>query len=151
MPYPFWTHPCCGLGASDPSPNCKECGEPGNFEGWFIVTEEVMARYQYVFELAPLGPHRPLADRVFAGTRCWCEACRGRGILTLSEERCSICPHCEGTGGFWLISWQEIEERRASVLEEYPEAAAPCEPIQFLTRQVVQNPETGLMEQGGRE
>ena len=94
MPYPFWTHPCCKPGESDPEPICGVCGQPGNFHGWYLIMPEGMARYQYIYELAPLGPHRPLADRLFEGTRRPCEACGGRGVLTLSETRCAACLDC---------------------------------------------------------
>jgi hypothetical protein len=127
----------------------KERRAPGHFGGWLLTTDESKACYQYVYGLAPTGPHRPLADRLFESTRRGCEACGTHGVLARSETRWRPCLACEGTGGFWEISSEAVEAIRARVLEEFPEAAAPSRPIRFLGGTLVQNLRTGLMEDGG--
>ena len=132
MPTPFWRHPCCDPpGTASSEKVCSEMRSRGQFDGWYLVKHEGMARYQYVYGLVAIGPHRPLAERAVRRHAAQCEACEGTGILSLSEREWRPCAACEATGGFWLISPEEVEAIRARVLEQYPEGggAVPADPV----------------------
>jgi hypothetical protein len=107
--------------------------------------DEAKACYQYVYGLAPTGPHRPMASRLFENTRRRCESCNGEGVLGPDEHSWTVCATCEGTGGFWVIGPSEVEAIRRRILEAYPQAAAPAGPIHFLSGRLVQDLSTGLM------
>jgi len=110
-----------------------------------------MARYQYVYALKPMGPHRPLADAVFSGMRETCSTCAGDGILTVDGGvRWRSCPACEGTGGRWTRPDEEVEAARRAVLECHPDAAATPTPA-FLSRMHFYNLATGEMISSPKE
>ena len=79
---------------------------------------ERMAAYVRRYGLAPIGPHRPLADRLLQGAAEPCEACAGK-------SRDVKCVACSGSG--YVVRWSQaqIDAARAQVLKEFPHAAAP--------------------------
>jgi len=109
MPQPFWSHACAGREVLADSPECHACGSRGTFEGWRLGTWEAMRLYYHVFGLNPIGPHRPLADQVFAPMRDPCIRCGGRAVLSLASGAWSRCPACEGTGGIWNRPFHEVD------------------------------------------
>jgi len=127
----MWDHSeCCGV-LSDWKPECED-GQLGGRPGeWRLTMYESMARYQYVYGLKPIGPHRQLADQLLSPLRTHCPRCDARGLLSFGDrDVCGICPVCEGTGGFWSEPDSVVDGLRATVLESFPEAAAP--PVCFL-------------------
>jgi hypothetical protein len=91
---------------------------------------EAMARYQAHYGLAPIGPHRGMADALFRDTTVPCEPCRGRGIVASPHDPgWAVCPPCRGLGTIFTVSAREIEARRQQVLARFPGAAAdPVDP-----------------------
>ena len=79
---------------------------------------ERMAAYVRRYGLAPIGPHRPLADRLLQGAAEPCEACAGK-------SRDVKCVACSGSG--YVVRWSQaqIDAARAQVLKEFPHAATP--------------------------
>jgi hypothetical protein len=143
MPAPYCFHPCLGAGVRSASPTCPDCGAEGSFVGWSRRMHEGMALYQYLYGLVPIGPHRPLARELFRSSRKGCVRCGGEGIVTVDESSWLMCWECEGTGGFWTISEEEVEVLRFQVLSEFPEAGARAGPTGFLSGPLIQNLETG--------
>jgi hypothetical protein len=145
MPQPIWKHMCRGREVHASAAHCRTCGRRGRFTGWRLTFAESLARYQYVHGLVPTGSHRALADRLFVHGRTICERCDGHGVL--GEHGCSwrACPWCEGTGGFWTLDMDTVSAIRRTVIERYPESAAPIAGIRFLTASPVLDLETGAM------
>ena len=83
-----------------------------------------------------------MADRLFKHCRRSCHACAGSGLASLSDRAWGLCPHCEGTGGFWEIPAQRVEAIRNEILQAFPEAGAPTD-LQFLSGVLVQDLSTG--------
>jgi hypothetical protein len=134
MPQPLWFHRCHNGNVHDVHPVCPSCGTQARFDGWYLRMHEAMAVYQYVFGLKPVGPHRLLADRLFLNQRLACRRCRGRAVLTLGDGSVwQVCPECEGTGGVWLRSIDEVEALRQRVLAEFPGAALDVTPHYFVS------------------
>jgi hypothetical protein len=105
---------------------------------------EAMSRYQHVYGLRPIGPHRHFADRVLGRLRRLCHRCRRRGVITMDENQWLACSDCGGTGGIWARPPDEVEAARRRVLERFPEAAAG--PIgRFLGVPLAQRLATGEM------
>ena len=122
MPNRFWRHHCRGREAIEGSPRCATCGAHGAFAGWQLSMWEKAARYHYVYDLSPFGPHRSLADRLLAPLRELCARCGGRAILTLDKETWRECPACEGTGGLWTRPWDEVDAAWRQVVARWPGA-----------------------------
>jgi len=129
MPHPNWTHTCkkTGRTRSDWKPfRCWRCFRQAEFSGWSSSVVELMGGYQRQYGLICMGPHRPLADKVFAGAFIDCEACGGSGVRDEGAHRFwMVCEACEGLGSRPAISEEDIERRRAIVLEAFPGAARP--------------------------
>ena len=125
MPNRLWRHVCGGREVVEGSPRCKMCGRRGAFDGWRLSMWEAARLYHYVYSLNPMGPHRPLADSLFAGMRDRCVRCGGRKIVTLDEERWRDCPTCEGTGGVWNRPLAEVDAVWRRVVAQWPGAALP--------------------------
>ncbi len=135
MPAQRWKHQCryrtVWLATFEP---CTTCGAEGRYDGWMLRMEETMAVYQYVYGLLPIGPHRPLADRVFSRKRDQCEQCRGRGIITVEDGNTwRLCAACEGTGGLWNCSTKDVEAARSEVIEAFPASAVDRTPSNFFS------------------
>ena len=122
MPQPYWNHVCYGLReVLRTSPECGRCARRGAFVGWRLAWWEALRVYHYVYSLNPIGPHRDLADRLFAGMRNPCIRCGGRAVLTLGDGSAwRSCPECEGTGGIWTRPFAEIDAARRQVVARWP-------------------------------
>jgi hypothetical protein len=131
----MWRSVCgCFPDASETTESaCGSCGASGIPDGWSLTVHEAMACYQYVYGLKPMGPHRQLADSLFAGLRAKCTRCRGRGLLGAINQAWQICPQCEGTGGAWIVQDVMIQQTRATVLAQYPEAAVQSTPARLTS------------------
>lgn len=145
MPYAAWSHPCHGGNGLYGSPTCRVCGGQGKFAEWRLSMHEDMARYQYVYGLRPVGPHRPLANRLFRGTRRGCNGCGGEGLRWRDQSAWAVCADCEGTGGFWALSPEEVERIRRRIVSEYPGAEASENAPHFLSGSVIQDLKSGEM------
>jgi hypothetical protein len=98
------------------------------YDGWHNGRFELMAWYQKLQGLKPIGPHRPLADRLFKSAFRLCEPCQSRGYFDAVGGRSFVvCEKCGGAGYYSIISTEERAELRAQVFAEFPEAAAPCD------------------------
>jgi len=111
------------------SPVCRSCGQHGEYDGWYYTTHEAMARYQSRYGLKPIGPHRQMADDLFADTTVECEQCQGRGLRDIGAgETYAVCQRCGGFGRFFSRSREAIHRLRQKVLDAYPDAAADFVP-----------------------
>jgi hypothetical protein len=132
MPHPNWTHTCkkTGRTKSDWKPfRCWRCFGQAEFSGWSSSVVEMMGGYQREHGLKCLGPHRPLADRVFAGAFTRCDACGGSGYCDDgAHQSWALCEACDGFGRRPSVSEEDIERRRAIVLAAFPDAARPPSP-----------------------
>jgi hypothetical protein len=124
MPHPSWRHVCKFGEVVQGSPECTTCGNTPHSNGWLLGVWEAMAVYRYVYEVRPIGPHRPYADRLFAGMRDLCVRCGGRTVLTVGDGSAwRRCPTCEGTGGVWNRPVEEVEAARQQFIARWPSAA----------------------------
>jgi len=86
---------------------------------------ERMARYQAVYGLKPIGPHRPMADKLLGGKRADCDECDRQGFVARDDGRGWLtCRACEGTGRTWACSPEEVKATRRTILERFPDAEA---------------------------
>ena len=150
MPYPYWRYTCEGTEFWSTEPICSTCGETGSFDGWDLTMHEAMGRYQYIYKLLPIGPHRGMTDRLFKDLRRDCPACGGKGLFTLSEQAWAACGTCEGTGGFWTVAPWQVEEIRRQIIAAFPQAAAPPG-LRFLSGVLVQDMTTNRIIDASRE
>jgi hypothetical protein len=105
---------------------------------------ENIARYQYVYGLKPIGPHRRDADRIMGALRATCPTCEGGGILWPEDGRAwRVCLACEGTGGFWTCSPEREEAARRWVRSLHPDAGVTRRDIRFLWGQLAQYSASG--------
>lgn len=93
-----------------------------------------MARYQALYGLKPVGPHRHLAASLLNNITEPCTTCGGTGLYgTYGSLGWRVCPTCRGFGEAYRISLDELEALRQKVLAQYPDAApegwAPGYPI----------------------
>jgi hypothetical protein len=107
---------------------------------------EYMARYQSLTGLAPIGPHRPLADKLLKNTTCICFVCKGTGLQeTDGKMGRLVCPKCHGLGKTYSITLDELQALRKKIFDQFPFAAQknwkPGHPI----RCPVLNLATGLI------
>jgi len=145
MPFPISCSSCAsgsGTVATEQS-DCADCNSTG-IASWNLGLMELMARYQYVFGLRPIGPHRPLADRLLSSKLRTCHVCDGSGLLPGTEPRWYRCAACEAIGAFWTINPRRVESLRTMVLAEYPDAAAPTN-VRFLSNRLGLDPATGCV------
>ena len=135
MPQKMWKHTCPEDGSAFwmGTPFCSRCGGPGGYDGWHYRMHEAMARYQSLYGLKPIGPHRRMADELFNDVKVKCEACGGRGPRDVnggaSWEHCGVC---RGLGILFTGPATEIAEIRSRVLDAFPDAAADPVP-EFAT------------------
>lgn len=125
MPQKFWNYSCCKSGrrAAGGMPTCPSCGQPGQYDGWHYGMYETMSVYQNMYGLKPIGPHRRLADELFADVSVACLTCAGRGLLDVSGGEAWIqCSDCRGMGFIWKSTSEEVKALRRQVLEDFPDA-----------------------------
>lgn len=128
MPNQYWHHACERCDALEGGRTCRRCGADGTFSHWGLSMWESAAIYRYVYELNPIGPHRPLANALLGSIRHQCVGCRGRAIVSVSETEWRWCGDCEGTGGVWTRETEEIEAVRCEVLARWPDAGLTWSP-----------------------
>lgn len=129
MPHPFYIHPCCLKPSTlTGSATCPRCGESGIFARWDRSMHEAMAFYTRLFRLEPIGPHRPLADRLLGALRSTCNRCTGTGIVG-NERGYWQCPQCEGGGGVWTGTDDEIYTAYQRIRQEFPDAIVADGPL----------------------
>lgn len=87
---------------------------------------QAMARYQTLYGIKPVGPHRPLADSLLKDILCKCDACAGTGLNgAYGSLGYRICPVCHGLGDTYSITLDALQALRQQVLDRYPDAAPP--------------------------
>jgi hypothetical protein len=148
MPFPMWrVGPCCSSAIwFTPRGQCPLCRRPGVFDGWRLTMYEAMARYQYVYRLKPIGPHRPFADQLLTPFRQVCGRCGGIGVLTVHGGLgWRQCPDCEGTGGVWAGRGEDVNAAYLRVLQAFPGATAMEAPAAFLSGAIAFDEANGLM------
>lgn len=136
MPLQFWRHSCPeAKGILTTNPICQYCGQPQEYAGWSLTMYEGMAVYQYVYGLKPMGAHRPMADRLLTPLRRRCETCAGEGVLSAGQpgSRWRVCAACEGTGGTWGCSPDDVEAVRREVLRVFPDAGVARTTANFVS------------------
>jgi hypothetical protein len=135
MPQKMWKHTCPEVGRSlwMGTPICSSCRGHGEYDGWHYSTHEAMASYQSCYGLKPIGPHRPMADKLFGEATVTCEACEGRGLRDVQERAgWEHCPACRGLRVRFTKATDEIAEIRRRILDAFPDASA--EPLpEFAT------------------
>jgi hypothetical protein len=138
MPQRMWKHDCRKGGSSrHGSPGRCSCGAPYEYDGWSNGMLESMAWYQKLYGLKPLGPHRPLANKVLSGAVRLCPECSACGYHDVRHgESYRVCTSCHGAGRSLVISDEELARLRSIILDKYPEAGAP---------RAVADPETGVV------
>lgn len=127
MPQQMWRPTCqcnpriCGMG----SPNCRNCGQPGQYDGWHKGMHEAMWAYTKRTGLTPIGPHRRLAGELFKDRFVLCRTCDGHGVLDADDGRTwKECPDCHGLCCFFRGTMREFLEIRSRILKQFPKAAA---------------------------
>ena len=147
MPYKGWKPTCsCRTSYSPTATVCPDCGQEAEYMGWQSNMYESMARYQTLYELKPIGPHRRFQDELFRSTTVACSACEGRGLLDRNGgadwESCRVC---RGLGAVFYITPEEVRAIRDQVLEAFPEAAASPVPG-FANAILIQDLSQGTIE-----
>jgi hypothetical protein len=126
-----WEHACPVTGRTtqrDERWTCFRCRERARVASVSYSMIERMGRYSRCYGLAPLGPHRRLADRLLGEIRgVKCEPCGGTGDRIVGDEDVRDCWPCAGTG-IAPECWDAIARVRAEVIEAYPESARPYPP-----------------------
>jgi len=86
----------------------------------------MMARYQALRGVKPVGPHRRLADDLLTNITCECESCKGTGYFFICGGMVRlVCPICNSLGETYRISIGEVLALRQKVLDHYPDAETP--------------------------
>lgn len=134
MTQKLWKYTCgCYSGEfSAGAPTCSGCGQVGQYDGWHYTMHESMAKYQKLYGLKPIGPHRKIADELFEGTTRRCETCQGKGLEVLHidvalDEGYRTCSMCSGLGCNFTRSADEISAIRQRVLESFPDAGVDAQ------------------------
>lgn len=105
---------------------------------------EQMGRYQFVYGLKPIGPHRRMADEKLSSLRRRCEMCFGRGIVDSDGSATwSRCSSCDTRGAFWTCSSEELETARVAVLQAFPDAEVKDPTPNYVGAKVVYHLGTG--------
>jgi hypothetical protein len=135
MPQRMWKHSCAlGGGTSwrGDRDRCGECGEAYVYDGWHLGMHEAMARYQAMYGLKPVGPHRELAHELLGPLSVRCDNCSGDSLITnYDEDTWSLCPRCQGLGFVRIVPPKEIAAARERVLQSFPDAAVSATPEEY--------------------
>jgi hypothetical protein len=125
MPQQIWRPSCdCSPGTSGMgTPDCRQCGQPGQYEGWHMGMIETFAASSRRTGLKPMGPHRRLADELFQGQIVTCPTCAGCRVLDVDNGKTwQLCPDCRGVGSLFKGTLQEFMGIRSRILAQFPEA-----------------------------
>ena len=124
LPQPRWRHPCCdATGVSNRLMHCSKCGKRGEYAGRNFHMHVLMGRFRETYGVMPTGPHRRLADALLFPLRTKCKACEGVGYVG-DEYTCRRCRVCDGSGGHWTGTNQEIRAAYQHLLTIHPHATA---------------------------
>ncbi len=124
MPAKSWKHDCRFGAISLRVEVCWICGKRGRYEGWTYLMFEAMGVYQRLYGLKPIGPHRPLADKLYSRSTVCCTRCRGTGLIEVKNAKAfAPCDHCKGLRRLFVVSAKTRSEIRARVLQKFPEAS----------------------------
>ena len=126
MPRRYWFHNCkCAIRPCwRPTVACPRCGTIGAYAGFRYSMFEAMANYQRTYGLAPMGPHKRLADDLLFSllTRA-CERCDGTGLKEIDRGKsCEKCSECHGTGRVLACEKSVFAAALREVIATYPEA-----------------------------
>lgn len=122
MPQQFWQNACCQPSTWRGSEETCDCNSPIIRTRWGLTMHEAMLRYQLHFGLKPIGPHRSLADELFAAVTRPCPDC-DEGLVA-GDQMARICPTCRGFRSLPVPGAPELLRVRAEVLTRFPESAA---------------------------
>lgn len=113
-----WTCPECSTPYVEPDLVCATCGTVAGQLRWVLSNVERMCMYRRYFDLPPIGPHRPVADALWASFGTQCSACGGTGGvppgLVMEWQRCRACA---GHGRLPAPDSPEMQELREVVRE----------------------------------
>ena len=134
-----WRYTCNCVWPGGDSPTCPSCGQAGEYDIPGIL-------YSRRYGLAPFGPQRELADRLFQGAKQTCEQCAGTTMIEINQgEDWEFCRTCNGLGIIFTRSRKEIEAIRRMVLELFPDAATTQdENVRFQSPTEKDKPDLGL-------
>jgi hypothetical protein len=119
MPNRSWKYRCCLRCGS--APVCPDHGGEGIFVGWWPSDSERAVQFVRVYGLAPRGEALALAPELLGTLRRTCLACRGSGWLgEEGDDAPNLCPGCDGLGGFWTVSMEEVASARDQILRVQP-------------------------------
>lgn len=119
MPYQRWeNHWSRSTITRTASPDCPECGCRRTLVGWRYTMREVMAAYQNVYGLKPMGPHRGMAADLFQDATARCHECVGEGLLD-APSGWVACRGCRGLGPVFTVSAEVVEDLRSRVVEAF--------------------------------
>ena len=130
MPNRYYEHgcDCSSETASSHHSRCRGCGAPGRFVGWQRTAHNHWGHVARDLGVHPLRS-KPGFDEIL-GLRVRCRACSGPGYRP-DESRAEFCLVCEGSGGFWHASEEQLGEAYARLDQEAPDARAPNCPLGF--------------------
>lgn len=118
-----WYRPSCecySKGSKIGSETCRLCGKPAQFGHWGYSRVEAMDAYQRFWKISPLGPHRPVADKLLAGLSESCSSCGGHGVLGIDVSSCAMCADCNGTGRRLIADEGALERVGETIREQFP-------------------------------
>ena len=157
----YWIHPGCSLDLLR-APHCPTCGQEAEYAGWHRTIHEHMALFQYVFDFKPHGPHILHVRELLYPLRESCASCGGSGwtsarlsflpperFITLRPADGQPCPHCEGTGGFWICSAEAVDHIRRKIIDLYPDGELLHTTPRFLGLGLMYNQYKGWVEAPG--
>jgi hypothetical protein len=147
MPQRIWMHTCRdGRTVGRGSPGRCSCGAEEAYDGWHNTQYEAMAWYQKRYGVKPIGPHRPLTDRLFSDATRECSECAGHGYHNIGQGKSyRVCTSCGGAGRILVISDEDRSARRSAILAEFPDAAAPFDIPSPAAGVVIQDLQKGVM------
>lgn len=124
MPYRQWVNRCsCEPYLRTADSTCPTCGQARDYAGWAFSMHESMARYQSLYRLKPVGPHRTMANEALRDLTASCGACEGAGLLD-APRGYRVCASCRGLGRVFTVPVDVVDVIRAGILDHHPEAAA---------------------------
>ncbi len=157
----YWIHPSCSLELLS-GPRCPVCGQEAEYAGWHRTIHEHMALFQYIYGFKPHGPHKLHVRELLYPLREPCTHCGGSGwtsvllsflpperFITLRPADGRQCPHCEGTGGFWICSAEAVERIRRQIIDLYPHGELAYTTPRFLGLGLMYNQYKDFVEEPG--
>lgn len=103
---------------------CPTCGAIAA-ETWTLRRHEAMAQYQRLFRLKPVGPHRPMLERVLRQRIRTYTNCGTSGFRARNYAYPCLCDECDALGARWHTAPHVADAARETILAMYPDASAP--------------------------